>query len=513
MRKFKLTPLAKGILFIFITVIVGSTLYFGGAFNKAKDQMKSVFSGKTEDEMYAQVENIEKEDGVINISLDEWIGWKSIIDANGGLKTKKGSIYDNLGLKVNISVINDATQSSNALIKGDLDGAGYTVNRYAFLYNKFIENNTPVKMGFITNSSTGGDGIIAKTNIKKVEDLVGKVVGVPRYSEAQTLVEWLLQKSTLTDAQIADIRSKMVYFDTPDDCAKAFFAGELDAAATWEPYLTQATNLTDAHVMFSTANATNIILDGIVFREDFINKNPETISKLLEGALLAADMYTTETTAIKNTFPMFATSDDKDILEMTSTATLYNNASNMEALNKNGAAQALFADMSDIWSSLGESADRKNATKAFSAEFAESLEDKFSDDEVQTIEFTEKQREEAKAQDNNDALLTQRLTINFAPDSTQIQSDSFEALMEFANTAKVLDGVIIQIEGNTAHVPDDDGVDFSRRRAESVAQYLKAQGIDPSRFVVIGNGDTKPVSDTDDNANRRTDIYFKVVGR
>lgn len=45
--------------------------------------------------------------------------WKSIIDANGGLTTQSGSIYDKLGVKVNINVINDATQSSNALIKGD----------------------------------------------------------------------------------------------------------------------------------------------------------------------------------------------------------------------------------------------------------------------------------------------------------------------------------------------------------------------------------------------------------
>lgn len=510
MKKVKLTPLAKGLIFFIVTLLLGSGLYFSGVFTKAKGQLNA-FKGLSEDEMYSKVESINKEEGVINISLDEWIGWKSIIDANGGLTTQKGSIYDKLGIKLNISVINDATQSSNALIKGDLDGAGYTVNRYAFLYNKFQENNTDVKMGFITNSSTGGDGIIAKPEIKKVEDLIGKVIGVPRYSEAQTLVEWLLQKSTLTDEQIADIRSKMVYFDTPDDAAKAFFAGELDAAATWEPYLTQATGLTSAHTLFSTANATNIVLDGIVFRQDFIDKNPETISKLLEGALLAAEDYKTETKAIKNTFPMFATASNEEIIEMTDTATLYNCASNIEALGRNGAAQALFADMSDIWASLGESANRKNASKAFDVSFAEALEDKFQNDEVQNVEFTKEQLEEAKNQSNDEALLTQNLTINFEPDSTQISADSFDELVEFANTAKILNGVVIQIEGNTAKVPGEDGIDFSRRRAESVSKFLMTQGVDPSRFVIIGNGDTKPISDNPEE-NRRTDIYFKAVG-
>ena len=67
--------------------------------------------------------------------------WKSIIDANGGLTTQPDSIYGKLGINVNLKVINDATQSSNALIKGDLNAAGYTINRTAFLSKKFKEAN------------------------------------------------------------------------------------------------------------------------------------------------------------------------------------------------------------------------------------------------------------------------------------------------------------------------------------------------------------------------------------
>lgn len=511
MKKIKLTTFAKILIVVLSVAILGGVFFATGIFDKAKKDLNSVFKGKSTDEMYAQAGEIVKEEGTINLSLDEWIGWKSIIDANGGLKTQKGSIYDELGLKVNISVINDATQSSNALIKGDLDAAGYTINRYTFLYNKFEENNTPVQMAFVTNSSTGGDGIIAKKDIKKVEDFVGKKIGVPRYSEAQTLVEWLLNQSSLTDKQIADIKANMVMFDTPDDAAKAYFAGELDAAATWEPYLTQAANLSDGHVMFSTKNATNIILDGIVFKKEFIENNRETVSKLLEGANMAAENFDKDTKAIKNTFPMFATEDDEVIREMTKNAQLYNIATNAESLSKNGAAQTLFADMSDIWVGLGEKADRNNASKAFDASIAKELETKFPGEKIQTVSFTEEEKETAKAQDNNDALLTKRLSIKFEPDSTAISTDSFPQLVEFANTAKVLDGVIIQLEGNS---PLDE-VDFSRRRAESVAKFLQTQGVDPSRFVIVGNGNSKPIADNNtpegQAANRRTDAYFKVV--
>jgi NitT/TauT family transport system substrate-binding protein len=520
MKRFKLKKSAK-IAFILIAIlaIVGGLFATGfgqKVLNFAKKDVSSVFNkNDSTDDMYKKAGEIKKEDGTINISLDEWVGWKSIIDANGGLHTAKDSIYDKLGVKLNISVINDATQSSDALIKGDLDGAGYTVNRYAFLYNKFQENKTPVKMGFITNSSNGGDGIIAKKGINRVEDLVGKKIGVPRYSEAQTLVEWLLQKSTLTDAQIKDIRKNMVMFDTPDDAAKAFYAGQLDAAATWQPYLSQATETVDAHVLFSTKDATNIIMDGIVFRQDFIDSHKETVSKLLEGALQAQPMYDKDAKAIAQTFPMFATQTDKETLDMTGDAQLYNCSSNAQALD-NGTAVNLFRDMSTIWASVGEKADPENATKAFDPSFAKDLLSKFPNDKVQKPTFSDDEKKTAQSQDDKQALLSQKLSITFETNSASIAPESYAALQEFYKTANILNGTVIQIEGNTDNTGDTQlNQTHSEKRARSISMYLQSQGLDPSRFVVVGNGSSKPIADNNTEegraANRRTDVYFKAV--
>ena len=176
----------------------------------------------------------------INLSLDEWIGWKSIIDANGGLSTEKGSIYDKLGINVNISIINDATQSSNALVSGQIDAAGYTINRTSFLSKKFQDAGVDVVMPFITNFSNGGDGIIAKSNIKTVNDLTNAKIGVPQFSEAHSLVVWFVNQSDLSENDKDKIINNLVFFATPDEAAKAFFSGNVDVAATWEPYLTQA---------------------------------------------------------------------------------------------------------------------------------------------------------------------------------------------------------------------------------------------------------------------------------
>ncbi|MDP4181357.1 MAG: phosphate ABC transporter substrate-binding/OmpA family protein [Bacillota bacterium] len=528
MNNLKLTLVGKITVFLLIVLVILVPTYMlgglNGILNKSKTNTTNInnFEGKpaSNPDSAGDSTNASQDpanpDNTINLSLDEWIGWKSILDANGGTETQKDSIYGKLGLNVKISIINDATQSSNALIKGDLNAAGYTVNRYSFLYDKFKTANTDVVMPYITNSSSGGDGIIAKKGINRIEDLVGKKVGVPRFSEAQTLVEWLISKSSLTQDDIKKIKNDMVFFDTPDDAAKAFFGGKIDAAATWQPYLTQAQSTIGAKVLFSTKAATNIILDGIIFRKDFYDQHNEQVQKFIEGSLKAESMYTTNFTAIKDSMPLFKTESDDKIKEMTADATLSNSTTNKELLN--GIAQNLFSEMSNIWVQLGEKADPQYSKEAFDSSIIDSISKDSAVVKAQTPKFTEKQRESAKAQDDLQALLKTTLTINFQPNLAVIEENSFDSLNKFADIAKILNGSIIQIEGNVANVGKSNP-EFEKKlsyeRAKAVATYLQVQGVDSSRFVIIGNGTLKQIGNNTTKEgqvkNRRTDIFFKIL--
>jgi len=90
-------------------------------------------------------------------------------------------------------------------------------------------------------------------------------------------------------------------------------------------------------------------------------------------------------------------------------------------------------------------------------------------------------------------------------------------LDDFVDVAKVLDGVYIQIEGNTSQrnegVTEAEIKQFSKERAESVANYFINKGISKERIMVVGNGDSK-LLDPENPAgavNRRTEIYFKTA--
>ena len=133
------------------------------------------------------------------------------------------------------------------------------------------------------------------------------------------------------------------------------------------------------------------------------------------------------------------------------------------------------------------------------------------------VVVTEEQKEAAI---DVTSMLTKSCTIEFYPDTAKFM-DSAEAaaiLDEFVEIAKVLDGTIIQIEGNVnfdGNIYSNDALSTSR--AETVKKYFVANGIDANRIIVIGNGNSKMLVDpsgttTETMPNRRTDICFKTVG-
>ncbi|MNV70213.1 Photosystem I chlorophyll a apoprotein A2 [compost metagenome] len=203
---------------------------------------------------------------------------------------------------------------------------------------------------------------------------------------------------------------------------------------------------------------------------------------------------------------------------MTGDAKLATYADNIKLIGDE--APTLFTDMSNIWKNLGEKANPEEVKNAFDTSALETLKDKFDTTTNTTVKVTETQREQAKTQDNVQSLLKKSVTINFQPNSAAFvnQDEAAKALNQFVDIAKILNGSVIQIEGNIADTGVGDteaGRKLSEQRAKAVATYLQYQGVDPTRFVIVGNGISKPTGDNstkDGQAkNRRTDIFFKLV--
>lgn len=530
MKRYKATFAGRIVLFaVIIAIVIGCVVGVSCLTHSKDDSIKETAKtteinktvDKTETKKPVTTNTNNKtdiEDVTINLSFDEWIGWEPVLYANKGFETQDGSIFDKLGVNVNIHIINDAEASSNALIKGDLNAAGYTLNRTAFLSGKFSDAGLDIVMPVFTNYSDGGDGIIAFSNITSIEDLVDAKIGVPKFSEAQSMVVWFINNSDLTDAQKKTIIDNLVLLDDAEQTGQAFFAGSLDVAATWQPYLSYAEDSTDSHILFDTSSSNKLILDGIVFRADFAEAHPEVVSKFIEGIFIALEEYESDFDTIRKIMPMFAGMSDEDIATTRMDAGMMDYAMNVSSLEND--CTIIYSDMCDVWESIGETVDRSIGATLFDTSYVMALSDKYSSFGVnapKTVEITEEQRTEAL---DIPSMLTKTCTIEFHPDTAKFKDNAEAAVIldEFVEMAKVLDGTIIQIEGNLNYDGKIySGDSLSTKRAETVMKYFVANGIDANRIIVVGNGNSKMIVDPsgsveDTMPNRRTDIFFKTIG-
>lgn len=103
--------------------------------------------------------------------------------------------------------------------------------------------------------------------------------------------------------------------------------------------------------------------------------------------------------------------------------------------------------------------------------------------------------------------------INFETASDVLSRQSRPTLRALADIARRCTNVLIEIAGHT----DNEGhperqLPLSERRAQSVANFLIDEGIDPARIKTVGFGETRPIApnDTPENRAKNRRIEFSV---
>jgi len=191
---------------------------------------------------------------------------------------KEKGFFDDLDVElVRIEAIGDLRA---ALSSGKID-------MYASTYDIFQANqgNDVPGIGFmLIDESHGADGIVAAAGINSISDLKGKKLagepGVPPYF----LLQYLLNKNNLSmsDISIKDIATQ--------DAGAAFISGGADAAALYEPFLSNAVNgRKGSKVIISSAQEPNILADLLFASERLTKEKPEVLRKVAEGWFRALD--------------------------------------------------------------------------------------------------------------------------------------------------------------------------------------------------------------------------------
>ena len=108
-------------------------------------------------------------------------------------------------------------------------------------------------------------------------------------------------------------------------------------------------------------------------------------------------------------------------------------------------------------------------------------------------------------------ILNMPSNITFPSDGDSIRSEFYPVLNSVAIVLAKYDRSAVDVDGHTdSQGSDSYNLDLSRRRAESVADYLASQRVNARRLNVQGFGESRPVAPNDTDygraQNRRVEV-------
>lgn len=184
---------------------------------------------------------------------------------------KKG-FYDQAGLKVQDTLFPSNTEEITAFLTGKLDLAWLTFGDVA----QMVAKDPSLRVIFLCDYSNGSDGILGR-GIKSPDQLKGKTIARENVLFENVLLRAYLEKGGLTEKDVT-------LQDMPaPEAATAFAAKRVDAAVTYEPFLTKSAKEGAGEVIFSSKD-TNLIADVLVTRQSIIESRKTELLSYLKAA-------------------------------------------------------------------------------------------------------------------------------------------------------------------------------------------------------------------------------------
>jgi NitT/TauT family transport system substrate-binding protein len=195
----------------------------------------------------------------VSVGVVAWPGY-----AGHYVALEKG-FYKEQGIDVQETFFQDGTTQTTAFLAKKFDLSWGTSADAIQNANQ----DPTIKIIKLVDYSDGADGIFGR-GIKSPQDLKGKKIARENLLFENLLLQSYLDKAGLTLADVSLI-------DAPAATAASAFVGkQVDAAITYEPYLTKSAKAGSGKVIHST-KGTNIIADVIEARDSVIQEKRDAI--------------------------------------------------------------------------------------------------------------------------------------------------------------------------------------------------------------------------------------------
>lgn len=536
----KLTGFSK----LLITLLILAILFFGGNYllnnttfgKNLKDQSATATeesSGSKADDggLFGKKNDAKtntassSDDDVLKVQLVTWGGYAPGLYYNEGARANTRSrFYKDYGLKVEFSLENDLINAMNAWIADEYDVIVQTADAFP-LYTSVSDINEFGPTAFIqVDWSRGGDAIIVKRGINSMNDLKGKKIALSVPAPSQTFLISALEAANLKYSDVTIIKTT-----DPLKAAELFRSDDVDAAVVWSPDdVITTSQVPGSKILMNTKQQSHIIGDIMFAKKDFINKNKDKIDAFYEGWMKGVAELEAEESNKKKAAKYLAELNQigvEDALGMMSTVkwTSHGDNVNFFGLNRTYQGQTgndLYSKMAKKFVEIGDAdAVAPNWRSVIYTGAVQAADSKLKGAKY-GAEKSKDFKPATPADRTKKPIAVKPITINF-PTGGAILSENMKTIidLQFKDIAKSFANTKIRIEGNTDNVGGTEmNLNLSKARAQAVANYLKsAYGMNPNRFVIVGNGPNKPVPGCETNAtneckakNRRTE--FQILG-
>lgn len=216
----------------------------------------------------------------VAIGISGWTGFAPLTLA------KEAGLFKKNGLDVTIKKIPQKDRHL-AIASGDVQCAATTVETWV-VWNA---NGVATTQIFQLDKSYGADGMVVKPGITKIADLKGKTVAASAPGTAPYFtLAWMLKKNGLS---VKDV--KVVNLE-PQAAANAMIAGnsDIDAAMTYEPYLSAVRAKPEAGKIIATTLDYPMVMDTFGCTPKFLKDHPKAAKALADGYFAALEMIKAE---------------------------------------------------------------------------------------------------------------------------------------------------------------------------------------------------------------------------
>lgn len=243
-------------------------------------------------------------DSTLQVPFITWGGDAATFYANGGLKTKQGTIFAQKGLSLNLKAGDDFTQQVRDYVSGKSPFLRGTF-RMMGMASEVIGADPRTKGVVILQMTwSAGDHMVARSNIKTVKDLKGTTIVMQKGGPHVGMLDDILKTGQLSWSDVTIVWAADLTA-TPDSPAEIFRKrSDIDACFVITPDMIGLSGglqntgsgaegtVKGARVLVSTADMSRSIADVYVVRKDFYDKHKDTVVKFVAGYLMACEKVT-----------------------------------------------------------------------------------------------------------------------------------------------------------------------------------------------------------------------------